>query len=238
MDDDQVHIGSIFDDKYAQKLDDDDVVFVSDDEYAQELQLQEALMASVIPRNITINRRSLSSSSLPSSSKAVQVSLDCKKIKFANKETGESSRIICEICAETKDNEQMFLNKLCGHSFCSECVIKQVATKVQENIAGVACPGLDCKSVLNIDVCRPLLPKVLVERWDEALCEALFLAVPKFYCPFKDCSAMMLADNEGENIRESECPFCHRLFCAKCNAPWHSGVDCDVFQKLNEDERG
>ncbi|CAL0300416.1 unnamed protein product [Lupinus luteus] len=237
MDDDQCHIVSTSDDKNAQKLDDDDLVFVSDGEYAQELQLQEALMASVIPGNTTITG-SLSSSSLPSSSKAVGVSLDCKKIEFANEEAGESSQIICEICAETKESELMFRNKLCDHSFCSDCVIKQVATKVQENITVVACPGLDCKGVLDLDVCRPMLPKVLVERWDEAMCEALFVAVSKFYCPFKDCSAMLLVDEEGENIRESECPFCHRLFCAKCNAPWHSGVDCDVFQKLNKDERG
>ncbi|OIV91174.1 hypothetical protein TanjilG_30396 [Lupinus angustifolius] len=109
MDHDQGHIVSISDDKYAQKLDDDDLVFVSDKEYAQELQLQEALIASVPPRNTTI-KGSLSSSSLPSSSNVVQVSLDCKKIKFADEEAGESSRIICEICAETKESEQMFRN--------------------------------------------------------------------------------------------------------------------------------
>ncbi|KAJ1423765.1 IBR domain [Sesbania bispinosa] len=53
-----------------------------------------------------------------------------------------------------------------------------------------------------------------------------------------DCSAMMLDDIEGQDIKESECPFCHRLFCARCHVPWHPGVPCEEFQKLNEDERG
>ncbi|XP_024630900.1 probable E3 ubiquitin-protein ligase RNF144A [Medicago truncatula] len=85
----------------------------------------------------------------------------------------------------------------------------------------------------------PLLPKELFDKWNDALCEALFVTVPKFYCPFKDCSAMLLDENEGvEDIRESECPFCHRLFCARCHVPWHPGIDCEEYQTLNADERG
>ena len=145
---------------------------------------------------------------------------------------------MCEICAETKGCDQMFRNEGCDHSYCSDCVTKQVATKIQESITVVACPGLNCRGVLELDACWPMLPKELLDRWDDALCEALFLAAPKFYCPFRDCSAMLLLENEGEAIREAECPFCHRLFCARCYVPWHPGVECEVFQSLNEDERG
>ncbi|XP_065618955.1 E3 ubiquitin-protein ligase RSL1 [Quercus suber] len=131
-----------------------------------------------------------------------------------------------------------FKTESCVHSFCSDCIGKHVATKIQESITTVTCPGLDCKSVIELDACREVLPKDVLDRWDEALCEALF-GSQRFYCPFKDCSAMLLNDNEeGEAIRESECPFCHRLFCAVCYVPWHSGVDCEEFQRLNEDERG
>jgi E3 ubiquitin-protein ligase RNF144 len=28
-----------------------------------------------------------------------------------------------------------------------------------------------------------------------------------------------------------------RLFCARCHVPWHHGVACGGFQKLNVDER-
>jgi len=47
----------------------------------------------------------------------------------------------------------------------------------------------------------------------------------KFYCPFKDCSALLLKDVPEVRsstepavvvIKESECPECRRLFCAQC----------------------
>ncbi|CAN1814497.1 E3 ubiquitin-protein ligase RNF217 [Linum perenne] len=49
---------------------------------------------------------------------------------------------------------------------------------------------------------------------------------------------MLLVEPQEELIRESECPYCHRLFCAQCGVPWHSDVSCEVFQSLGEDERG
>ncbi|XP_054782026.1 uncharacterized protein LOC129289272 [Prosopis cineraria] len=104
----------------------------------------------------------------------------------------------------------MFRNQRCHPSFCSDCVAKQVATKIQDSIAVVSCPGLDCKSDIGLDACRPWLPKDLLHRWDQALCQAVFLAAPIYYCPFQDCSAMLLIENEEEDhqqdIGEAECP--------------------------------
>jgi len=180
----------------------------------------------------------------PSSKSVVEESLfkdllNTDQIKFATEEADDvsCSIIICEICAESKRNEEMFIIQRCYHSFCSECVIKQVATKIQDNMTVVSCPGLNCKGVLELESCRALLPKELIDKWNDALCAAL----PKIYCPFKDCSAMLLDGNkrgEEKDTRKSECPFCHRPFCAKCHVPWHLGINCEEFQKLNVDERG
>ncbi|KAF4346570.1 hypothetical protein G4B88_025164 [Cannabis sativa] len=61
----------------------------------------------------------------------------------------------------------------------------------------------------------------------------------KFYCPFNDCSAVLVREiGEDEVIMESECPICHRLFCARCNVGSHSKIGCEDYQRLNEDERG
>ncbi|XP_028772028.1 probable E3 ubiquitin-protein ligase RNF217 isoform X1 [Neltuma alba] len=222
----------------------------TDDECAQRLQLQETLYSSLITSQKPNNDPSpppppplllLPASSSPSV--PLKMADNCPtpetdQVKCSN-ETGESSQVICEICAENKEASQMFRNQRCHHSFCSDCVTKQVAIKIQDSITVVSCPGLDCKSVLELDACRPWLPKELLERWDQALCEALFLAAPKYYCPFKDCSAMLLIENEEDHqaIRESECPVCHRLFCAKCDVPWHPGVDCEEFQGMDENEK-
>ena len=71
---------------------------------------------------------------------------------------------------ERKDNDQMFKTESCVHSFCSDCIGKHVAKKIQESITVVTCPGLDCKGVIELDACRAVLPKDVLDRWDEALC--------------------------------------------------------------------
>lgn len=71
----------------------------------------------------------------------------------------------------------------------------------------------------------------------DALCEALILVSSKFYCPFKDCSELLIQDADSNGIVESECPSRRRLFCAKCKVPWHSGIKCGEFQKLHKNER-
>ena len=48
-------------------------------------------------------------------------------------------------------------------------------------------------------------------------------------CPFNDCSVPLLK-NRFEIVIRTECPVCHRLFCAQCNVPWHSGLTCQQFQ--------
>ncbi|PRQ47105.1 putative IBR domain, E3 ubiquitin ligase RBR family [Rosa chinensis] len=69
------------------------------------------------------------------------------------------------------------------------------------------------------------------------MCEAVILGSQKFYCPFKDCSAMLI-DDGAEVVRDSECPNCNRMFCAQCKVPWHAGIECAEFKKLKNDEKG
>ncbi|KAK4719315.1 hypothetical protein R3W88_017653 [Solanum pinnatisectum] len=131
-------------------------------------------------------------------------------------EIGGSSLSFCEICAERKEIDEMFTIESCSHVFCTDCINKHVSIKIQDKIHVVTCP----------DVCN---------SWDELLCESLILASQKFYCPYKDCSAMLVNDSD-EIVRESECPVCWRLFCAQCHVPWHCGVQCEEFRKMNVDE--
>ncbi|XP_042482744.1 E3 ubiquitin-protein ligase RNF144A-like isoform X2 [Macadamia integrifolia] len=156
-------------------------------------------------------------------------------------ETGETSSsndptFVCEICVEQKSQSELFNIKGCTHSYCSECMVRYVASKIQENITSIQCPESNCKGVLEPEFCQSILPPEVFDRWGSALCESLFLGSPKLYCPYKDCSALLL-DDGGVVVEESECPNCRRLFCAQCKVPWHSGIVCKEFQKLNENER-
>lgn len=147
-----------------------------------------------------------------------------------------SDPFICEICAEPKTGNDSFSIKGCSHAYCKDCMVKYVTTKLYENITSILCPVVDCGGLLEPEYCRDILPQDVFDRWGAALCEATIPGAQKFYCPFKDCSAMLINDGK-EFIRESECPNCRRLFCAHCNVPWHSGIECVEFQKLNKDER-
>ncbi|XP_012067431.2 probable E3 ubiquitin-protein ligase RNF144A-B [Jatropha curcas] len=221
---DDFYLSALFDDEENGPM---EAFPVSDAKYAEELQLQEALMGAVIISQM----ENKISSSIP----MIELSPEPNP-----KETGESSLCFCEICVERKEIDQMFKIDSCVHSFCSDCISKHVATKIQDSACTIiTCPGMNCPAILELDICRSQLSKGVIDIWEEILCEEMISESEKFYCPFKDCSALLVNDNGGgEAIRESECPFCHRLFCAQCYVPWHSGVECEVFQWLKEDERG
>ncbi|KAL3830078.1 hypothetical protein ACJIZ3_018880 [Penstemon smallii] len=154
----------------------------------------------------------------------------------------------CEICADEKPRSAMFRILGCNHYYCCECMSKYVASKLQENISQITCPDPKCNGYLEPYHCHSILPKQVFDRWGDALCEAVILASEKFYCPFKDCSALLIDDRSGggnddnnnnnnQIIVQSECPDCNRLFCVQCKVPWHTGIKCEEFQKLKKDER-
>ncbi|XP_048554463.1 E3 ubiquitin-protein ligase RNF144A-like [Triticum urartu] len=146
----------------------------------------------------------------------------------------------CAICMETVPGTLKFSVGSCGHAFCSGCVAQYVAAKLGENVARVKCPDPGCKEgAVEPESCMGIISSDLLDKWGFLLCESL-LGAKRVYCPYKECSAPLLADGEAgaAAIVEAECPHCHRLFCARCVAPWHAGVGCREFQELGQDERG
>ncbi|OVA06917.1 zinc finger protein [Macleaya cordata] len=219
---------------FAVQSDEEEIFPISDEKYAEKLWFQEALMSSVLIA---------SGSAVNGSSKNEEIS-NChsnKKMKSIEavdngREAGESSKSFCGICMEGIPKDEMFMNTKCSHTFCSDCVSKHIAAKIQENNITVRCLQLKCKETLEPHMCRTIIPKQVFDRWGDAISESLILASQKIYCPFKDCSALLV--NEGDEvIREAECPLCFRLFCAQCKVPWHSEIKCEDFQKLNKNER-
>ncbi|GJN16070.1 hypothetical protein PR202_gb03020 [Eleusine coracana subsp. coracana] len=132
----------------------------------------------------------------------------------------------------------------CAHAFCRACLAGHVRAKVESGGAVVRCPDASCAAALDPELCRAALPADVFERWCAALCEALFVGARRTYCPFPDCSEMMVAEDddagggEGDCVTQSECQGCRRLFCARCLVPWHAGVSCGEFQRLDVGERG
>ncbi|KAL1534249.1 RBR-type E3 ubiquitin transferase [Salvia divinorum] len=182
----------------------EDALTIDDAGYAEELQFQETLIASFFASDFENN---------PSSS--VQ----------------EPEPIFCGICLEDKESWLMFANDTCQHSFCYECTASHVVAKIQDKVREIACPAPSCNAVLDSIACRQMIPDEAIVQWDEALCMSLIPESQKLYCPFQDCSALLLNDLGGviENIR---CLECKRWFCGQCRVPWHTDFTCKEFKKL------
>ncbi|KAF3954752.1 hypothetical protein CMV_019948 [Castanea mollissima] len=243
---DDFHFSAVFDENEAWNCSD-----LTDEKFAEELQVQEALMGCVIDSQL-VNKEASSSLQLPSSP-TIQAILP----------TPEADSF-CEICVERKDSDEMFKIESCVHSFCSDCISKHVATKIEESITRVCCPGLDCNGVIELDACRAVLPKDVFERWDEALCAALF-GSQSFYCPSRivqqwvDCEEFQRLNGDekerddlifrelAEEKKWRTCPHCKYYvertegclhmtcrcafqFCYGCGAQWtidHGGCQRD-----------
>lgn len=151
--------------------------------------------------------------------------------------TSPDGEFYCTICMERRPSACKFSIGSCRHAFCLSCIGQYVAAKIDENTVHVRCPDPGCRDgALEPESCRGVIPSELFNKWGFALCESA-LGAKRLYCPFRDCSAPLVAEGEG-GIAEAECPHCHRLFCARCMVPWHDGVGCEEFQELGEDERG
>ncbi|KAG6516078.1 E3 ubiquitin-protein ligase RNF144A-like [Zingiber officinale] len=203
---------------------------ISDEKYAEQLQFQEVLIsASQMARPpastlIRIREKGESSSSSSSSSLA----------------SPSPATFFCKICMDAPPDADMFTNGSCSHSFCRDCLGRYVGEKIKENILTVKCPEVNCRSILEPQSFRGMIPREVLDRWEAAACEATILGMNRIYCPFKGCSAALVVDDEDGGVaalKEAECPHCRRLFCASCKVGWHAGLSCSEFQRLGTDER-
>ncbi|KAG5146425.1 hypothetical protein JHK84_031968 [Glycine max] len=164
-----------------------------------------------------------------------------KKSLLDHDDSGEDqpSFFLCDICFDDKPVSDMFEEGKCNHLFCTHCMSKYVTTQIQQNILKVImCPNANCSVELKPEYFHNILASEVIVRWETVMCESMIVELEKTYCPFKDCSVLLV--NDGEKVVTSaECPSCHRLFCAQCKVPWHGSMSCEEFQEIerNKDEK-
>ncbi|OMO86391.1 Zinc finger, RING-type [Corchorus olitorius] len=138
---------------------------------------------------------------------------------------------VCEICVESRPLDDSFGVNGCSHFYCIDCTVKYITSKLDNNETRITCPEANCQGLLDPDFCQEILPTELFKRWGKALCESAVNGSEKFYCPYSDCSSLLIKD-PLEVLTELPCPACKRHFCVQCKVAWHSGMDCTEFQKL------
>ncbi|KAL0744123.1 hypothetical protein Bca4012_085636 [Brassica carinata] len=200
--------------------------------HVNDLHLQEALASSFVSSMEEINHHSQ-----PQRHVTLRIKQGEEEPEItAKNEPAEPSSRLCMICMDEKSPSDMFRGN-CTHYYCTECTVRYVESKIQENVAGIKCPDVDCTHMIEPNTCRDLIPKNLSEHWDKALCESLFVSSEKVYCPFENCSAMMVVEGGDDKVTATECPSCHRLFCAQCRVTWHAGIGCDEFQRAGNTKK-
>ncbi|KAM1587527.1 hypothetical protein ACFX14_026605 [Malus domestica] len=129
----------------------------------------------------------------------------------------------------------LFKIKGCTHFYCEKCIVKFVESNLEYNVTNIMCPLPGCLGMLDLEYCRPILPRAVIDRWCNALRRKKIITWTskltdyKFlYCPYEDCSALSLLHKNYDGTRLScyVCFYCKRDFCATCKVPWHTGFDC------------
>nr|XP_025884799.1 probable E3 ubiquitin-protein ligase RNF217 [Solanum lycopersicum] len=123
---------------------------------------------------------------------------------------------------------------LCVHPFCIDCITTYISVKLVDNIVEIPCPFPNCNHFLDPIGCRNLMDSDLFDKWSEKLCEYSVLGLTRCYCPYQNCSALIL-DECGGVATLSKCPNCKRLFCFRCKLPWHAGFQCEESGALRDE---
>ncbi|CAJ2654352.1 unnamed protein product [Trifolium pratense] len=159
----------------------------------------------------------------------------------AESSSSKSLKETCVICLEDTDHSQFFSVDGCQHRYCFSCMKQHVEVKLLHGMVPI-CPHEGCKNELLVDSCRKFLTSKLVETMQQRKVEASIPHTEKIYCPYPRCSALMSKSevlNYSKSLMGSEhslpkkCVKCHGLFCFGCKVPWHSGMTCYTYKRLN-----
>ncbi|KAK4403528.1 hypothetical protein Sango_0721400 [Sesamum angolense] len=147
----------------------------------------------------------------------------------------QASAFTCGIYLEPKPSCQKFehTKNYFAHEFCMSCVTRHIQAKLEGNISTINCPELTCDQTLDPVDCQAMIPPRLFIQWCDCLCRSVVSGSEKCYCPYMDCSEMIL--NECyETVKRCLCPGCKRLFCYACRVPWHAGYWCSETHQARD----
>ncbi|KAL7125407.1 hypothetical protein ABFS83_14G115300 [Erythranthe nasuta] len=141
----------------------------------------------------------------------------------------------CEICIEPASipGKKFRNGGRCSHPFCTDCVVKYIRVQLEDNAGRIKCPALNCGHALDPRACASLVGDALFVRWCDVLCEAAIVGSDRCYCPYRNCSALILNECGGV-VKKSTCPSCKRCFCFQCKGVWHAGFGCEESGEIRD----
>ncbi|KAH9326230.1 hypothetical protein KI387_006408 [Taxus chinensis] len=131
----------------------------------------------------------------------------------------------CGICFNDS-LEEMFEGLNCLHHYCRTCMTRFINSMVEQKRHQIYCPHDSGGEPLTPQECVYFLLAEIFDAWFSLNLEAQIADCDKVYCPFPDCSALPVKEEAKREMVNTECLFCHRIFCVKCKVPWHGDLDC------------
>ncbi|XP_071700007.1 E3 ubiquitin-protein ligase RSL1-like [Rutidosis leptorrhynchoides] len=135
----------------------------------------------------------------------------------------------------TLPNKKFRNSNKCVHPFCTDCMIKYIQVKLEDNVYDIKCPSLTFDHSLEPISCRPKIAHQLFDKWCDVLCESFVLGFDRVYCPNRDCSALVVNEcGNARTLKQCVCLNCKQPFCFKCNAPWHVGYRSEESAEMRD----
>ncbi|KAJ7535039.1 hypothetical protein O6H91_12G015900 [Diphasiastrum complanatum] len=156
------------------------------------------------------------------------------------KEVVDCNSEFCRICMEEKPATLFFNAEGCHHRFCNVCISNHAEACCRRGDLFITCPFyMICDNILTPNECSLLLSSNSLRILTTRQIEAAIPETERLYCPYPDCSSLMLkpeCDISERSISYTnavgcvECEACHRTFCMECMVPWHGDLTCAEYQ--------
>lgn len=162
--------------------------------------------------------------------------IDIPELEVATSESDWET--VCQICFDSEQTTSTFVTlEGCGHRFCANCVRKHAEARVEGGQMNVPCLREECPAFVTDMKLSSFLSSAMMDILARRQVEAAFPAREILYCPFKECSALLIKPTSEEASASAippttcvECESCHRAFCVECMVPWHGEKSCGEYR--------
>ncbi|KAJ9567849.1 hypothetical protein OSB04_003815 [Centaurea solstitialis] len=116
--------------------------------------------------------------------------------------SSSSTSFTCEICIEPVilPNKKFKNSNRCVHPICTDCMIKYIQVKLEDNVSDIKCPAIACDHSLEPLSCRPKIGRQLFDKWCDVLCESAVLGLDRVYCPNRPVVVWLQEGGDGGNF--------------------------------------
>ncbi len=127
--------------------------------------------------------------------------------------------------------------EICGHSYCSDCLVSQVTTQLSQKLLPISCVAEECETKLSLgDIVYACDKghKCDVDKFVEValqyhLARNRMICKP---CPTPDCPVMF--HTAVDDDKKFNCPRCNTDTCIGCLEKWHPGLSCEIKKEIDE----